>query len=300
MIYPEDGDIKMRARRALLYVPGDDRHKIEKAAGLNADCICLDLEDGVSVTHKQAARQEIITCLKEIEFGSSERLVRVNSISSSLCADELRAIIPAKPDGIFLPKVSDASQVTWISAEIEKLEKQENIEVGSLPLLVGIESALGILHLNEICQASPRLSALVFGAEDYISDIGGMKSDDPSGILYARSAVVTHSAAYNLQAIDMVCTEYKNEELLVKEARFGMAMGYTGKQVIHPAQVAPVQKAFIPDAVMLEQARRILQAYQEQQAFGKGAFAVDGKMVDMPVVKSAERLVARADFFKDH
>ncbi len=290
----------MRARRALLYVPGDDRHKIEKAAGLSVDCVCLDLEDGVSIIRKQAARQEVIACLKEIDFGRSERLVRVNSISSGLCADDLSAVILGKPDGIFLPKVSDAGQISWISAEIEKLEKQVGIEIGSLPLLVGIESALGILHLNEICQASPRLSALVFGAEDYISDIGGMKSDDASGILYARSAVVTHSAAYNLQAIDMVCTEYKNEDLLVKEARFGMAMGYTGKQVIHPAQVAPVQNAFIPDAVMLEQAKRILRAYQEHLALGKGAFDVDGKMVDMPVVKAAERLVARADFFKEH
>ncbi len=290
----------MRARRSLLYVPGDDRHKIEKAAGLDADCVCLDLEDGVSVNQKQAARQEVLSCLKSIDFGRSERLVRVNSISSGLCGDDLRVVIPGKPDGIYLPKVNEANQILWMTGEIEKLEKQAGIKVGTLTLVVGIESAIGILHLNEICQASSRLSAIVFGAEDYIADIGGVRTVDASGILFARSAVVTHAVAYNLQAIDMVCTEYKNEKLLEEEAKFGMAMGFSGKQVIHPSQVKPVQQAFTPDPASLEKAARILQAYQENLALGKGAFDVDGNMVDMPVVKAAERLLARSNSLKNH
>jgi len=288
----------MHARRALLYVPGDDRHKIEKAAGLSADCVCLDLEDGVAVNRKQAARQEIFACLKTINFGRSERLVRINAISSGLCTDDLRAIIPGKPDGIYLPKVSDASQILWIICEIEELEKQAGITIGTVSLVAGIESALGILNLREICQASSRLSALVFGAEDYTADIGGIRTVNAIEFLFARSAVVTHAVAYNLQAIDMVCTEYKNMERLVEECRVGVSMGFSGKQVIHPLQVTPVQQAFIPDMEALEHANRILQAYQQHLAEGKGAFTLDGKMVDMPVVKAAERLLARADFME--
>jgi citrate lyase subunit beta-like protein len=289
----------MRVRRTILYVPGDDRHKIEKAAGLNVDCICLDLEDGVAVNCKQAARQEVLTCLQTIDFGKSERLVRINSISSGLCKTDIHAIIPGKPDGIFLPKVSDARQIQWINNEIEELEKRAGMTAGKLALLVGIESALSILNLGEICKASSRLSALVFGAEDYMADVGGMRTITASELLFARSAVVTHAAAFNLQAIDMVCTEYKNEERLLEETKSGVCMGFSGKQVIHPDQVAPVQQAFTPDPDALEKAARIIQAYQEHLVQGKGAFDVDGKMVDMPVVKAAERLLARAAALED-
>ncbi|MGB8251682.1 MAG: CoA ester lyase, partial [Anaerolineaceae bacterium] len=242
--------------------------------------------------------QEILTCLKTVNLSGSERLVRVNSISSGFCADDLHAIIPCKPDGIYLPKVRDASQILWINGVIEELERLAAIEIGTITLLAGIESALSILHLNEICQASARLSALVFGAEDYIADIGGIRTIDASGILFARSAVVTHAVAYNMQAIDMVCTDYKNEERLVAEAKFGVSMGFSGKQVIHPSQVEPVQQAFTPDKETLERATRILEAYQENLTLGKGAFDMDGKMVDMPVVKAAERLLARAAFLE--
>ena len=291
----------MHVRRALLYVPGDDRHKAEKAISLNVDCICLDLEDGVSANRKDEARVEVAKSLNKLNFQSSERLVRLNSLSSGLCPLDLAVILPARPDGLYLPKVNTVSEIHWIDEQIELFEKQERITPGSISLVAGIESALGILSLEGICRASGRLSGLVFGAEDYMADIGGIRTPHGQEMLYARSALVTCAVAFGLQAIDMVCTEYMNEERLLEEARSGLALGFTGKQVIHPAQVAPVQKAFTPDPLALKHAKRIVDAYQEHLAIGKGAFALDGKMVDMPVVKAAERLMTRAvEFNSDH
>jgi citrate lyase beta subunit len=286
--------MKMHARRALLYVPGDDRHKAEKAADLAVDSTCLDLEDGVSITRKEAARKEVVKSLQTLDFHGSERLVRVNSQASGLCELDLEAILPAKPDGIYLPKVCEAVDLCWIDEQIGSFEKQERIAPGAITLIAGIESARALLNLVEICRATDRLSALVFGAEDYMADIGGVRTPEGAAVFYARSMVVTCAAAYNLQAIDMVCTDYLDEERLMAECRNGVELGFAGKQVIHPAQVKPVQDAFTPDAASITKAERILKAYADNLVMGKGAFVLDGKMVDMPVVKAAERLLTRA------
>ncbi len=284
----------MHARRALLYVPGDDRHKAEKATSLEVDCICLDLEDGVAANRKVEARVEVVHNLNTLDFHGAERLVRLNSLSSGLCLLDLAVILPARPDGLYLPKVNSAADLHWIDEQVAGFEKKDGVTPGTINLVAGIESALGILSLNEICQASSRLSGLVFGAEDYMADIGGTRTPQGQELLYARSALVVSAVAYGLQAIDMVCTDLSNEERLLEEARSGMELGFTGKQVIHPAQVEPVQKAFTPDPQSLERAQQIVKAYQEHLTIGKGAFVLDGKMVDMPVVKAAERLLGRA------
>jgi citrate lyase beta subunit len=157
-----------------------------------------------------------------------------------------------------------------------------------------IETARGVVNLKEIAGASPRLSALVFGAEDLAGDIGAVRTRAAWEVFYARSAVVTHAAAFGLQALDMVYVDYNDAEGLVREARQGAEMGYAGKQIIHPNQIRPVQDAFTPDEAAIAQAKRILEAHHQHQASGLGAFALDGKMVDMPVVRAAEQVLAKA------
>jgi citrate lyase subunit beta-like protein len=289
----------MHARRALLYVPGDDRHKIEKASSLDADCVCLDLEDGVAINRKEDARTEVAKSLAEIDFHGSEVLVRINSLSSGLCQQDLDAILPANPDGLYLPKVNAADEVLWISNQIHAFEEDQGMAFGSIRLIVGIESALAILNLPDICRSSNRLSGLVFGAEDYIADIGGLRTPGGEAIYHARSTLVTCAVANNLQAIDMVCTDILDGKRLLEECQSGVTLGFSGKQVIHPAQVKPVQQAFTPDKEAVEKALRIVGAYQENIANGRGAFILDGKMVDLPVVKAAERLMARVKGLKD-
>lgn len=284
----------MRARRALLYTPGDDLHKIRKATTLNVDCICMDMEDGVAINRKATARERIAEALHTLEFGRAERLARINPVGSGLEIDDLNTVIPAKPNGIVIPKVKDGDQISWVSDHILNLEKRNSYPAGSIKLIVLIESALGITNLPEIATSSNRLEALIFGAEDLAADVGAQRSKSGWEVFYTRSAVVTHAAAYGLQAIDMVYIDFKDIDGLKIQASQGMRLGYVGKQVIHPDQVKPVQKAFTPDDDAIIEAESIVNAYHDHQTKGRGAFAMDGRMVDAPLVKAAESILERA------
>lgn len=283
----------MRARRALLYMPGDDRHKIEKATRLDVDCICMDMEDGVASNRKEAARRTIASALGELSFGRSEKLTRINPVGSGLEVPDLEAVLPAHPQGIVVPKVEHVEQLAWVSERIEAAELGYGWPVNSVHLIALVENAKGILNLKEIA-AHPRLEALIFGAEDLAADLGALRTLGGWEVFYSRSAVVLAAAAYGLQAIDMVSIDYKDLEALRQEASFGARLGYSGKQIIHPDQVGPVQEAFTPDEAAIAQAQRLVQAFRDHQAQGSGAFALDGKMIDRPLIKAAEGVLERA------
>ena len=283
----------MRARRALLYMPGDDRHKIEKALTLDVDCICMDMEDGVALNRKTEARRIIATALRELTFGRSEKLARINAVGSGLEMEDIGVVLPSRPDGIVVPKAESLEQIQWVSGKIEAAELAHGWPVNSIRMLVGVETAKAILNLKEIA-SHPRLDGLIFGGEDYAASVGAVRTPEAMELLYARSAVVTAAAAFGLQAIDMVTINFQDLETLRREAAFGAHLGYTGKQVIHPAQVGPVQEAFTPNDESIENARRLLEAFGAHQKDGKGAFALDGKMIDMPLVKTAQGVLERA------
>ena len=283
----------MRARRALLYVPGDDRHKIEKSLTLGVDCICMDMEDGVALNRKAEARATIARALQELDFGRSERLARINPVGSGLEKDDIEAVLPHHPDGIVIPKIESPEQIQWASGKIEAAELANGWPVNSIRLIVDVETARGILNLKEIASHS-RLDALIFGAEDFAASVGATRTAEAWEVFYARSAVVTAASAYGLHAIDMVTIDFRDIERVRREAEYGARLGYTGKQIIHPNQVAPVQEAFTPDDEAIAHARRLVEAFDEHQAKGSGAFALDGKMIDMPLVKAAQNVLARA------
>jgi citrate lyase beta subunit len=284
----------MRARRALLYMPGDDLRKIRKAATLGVDCVCLDMEDGVAQNRKVQARATIVQALDSIDFGRTERLARINPVGSGLEEDDLNAVLASKPDGIVVPKVEHPDQVGWVCAQIDAAEGHSQINDKGMGVIVIIETARGIVNLAQIASAHARLNALIFGAEDFAGDMGAIRTPEAWEVFYARSAVVTHAAAFDLQAIDMVFVDFHDIEGLREEARRGSQMGYSGKQIIHPNQVVPVQEAFTPSDEEINHAQQILQAFAEHQQAGKGAFALDGKMIDAPILKAAQRVLARA------
>ncbi|MDP3184205.1 MAG: CoA ester lyase [Anaerolineales bacterium] len=283
----------MRARRALLYMPGDDRHKIEKALTFGVDCICMDMEDGVTLNRKDDARHTIARALRELDFGRTEKLARINAVGSGLEKDDIEAVLPYHPDGIVIPKIESLEQIQWASEIIEAAELAHGWPVNSIRILVDVETAKGILNLREIA-SHPRLDALIFGAEDFAADIGATRTAEAWEVFYARSAAVTAAAAYGLQAIDMVTIDFHNIEKIRAEALFGARLGYTGKQIIHPNQVAPVQEAFTPEDESIVNARRLVEAFEEHQKKGAGAFALDGKMIDMPLLKAAQGVLERA------
>ncbi len=165
----------MRSRKAMLYVPGSDLHKIEKAAAAGSDCVCLDLEDGVAESMKTEARSVIAAALQSQDFGRSERMVRVNSFASGRTLDDLAAVLPAHPDAIHLPKVFDPDQITEIDSLLYKAEADHGWEEFSIALVVNVESARGIVNLESICHEcdfTPRFQGVVFRREDFTADVG--------------------------------------------------------------------------------------------------------------------------------
>lgn len=284
----------MKVRRSLLFVPGDSQRKIEKAATLGADVVCLDMEDGVALSQKPAARDSIRRALQSVNFGRSERMIRINPYGSGLETEDLRLTIEGRPASVLLPKVESAEALHWLEAQLAAVEQANGWPAGGIEMLAMVETARGVVNLKEIASASPRLTALIFGAEDLAGDIGAVRTREAWEVFYARSAVVTHAAAFGLQAIDMVFVDYNDTEGLLHECRQGVELGYAGKQLIHPNQIAPANEAFTPSEAAIAHARRVVEAYEQNKAVGRGAFALDGKMVDMPVVKAAQQVLAKA------
>src|SRR4029450_7191048 len=194
----------MHSRRALLYMPGDDRRKIEKATTLGVDCVCMDMEDGVAITHKTEARAVSAEAMKELDFGGSEPCIRINRVGSGLEKYDLAAAVATNPDAVVVPKVETAQQVREISEYIEMYEISSKINIGRIRMLVGVETAKGILNLREIASADRRLEAIIFGAEDFAASVGAVRTKEGTELLYARQATVTACAANDLQAIDIV------------------------------------------------------------------------------------------------
>jgi citrate lyase beta subunit len=274
-------------------MPGDDWKKITKSLALGVDCICMDMEDGTAINKKAEARATIAKALQELDFGASEKLARINSVGSGFEKDDIKAVLPYHPDGIVIPKLEELSQIQWAHEIIEAAELRHGWPVNSIRMLVGVETAKGILNLKEIA-SHPRLDGIIFGGEDFAASIGATRTKDAVELLYARQATVTACAAFGLQPIDIVTIDFKDIEALRIESEFGARLGFMGKQIIHPAQVEPVQTAFTPSDEAIAHAQRIVESFEASQKEGKGAFALDGKMIDMPLLKNAQKVLERA------
>ncbi|GAB4547998.1 MAG: CoA ester lyase [Anaerolineales bacterium] len=274
-------------------MPGDNWKMITKALTLGVDSICMDMEDGAAVNKKAEARATIVKALQELDFGKSEKLARINAVGSGWEAEDIQSVLPQRPDGIVIPKVESYDQIEWAAALIEAEELKRGWALNSIRILIGIETAKGILNLKEIA-AHPRLDALIFGGEDFAASVGATRTKEAAELLYARQAVIIAASAYDLQPLDIVTIDYKDIPALRAESEFGARLGFAGKQIIHPAQVEPVQTAFTPDDKSIAYARRIVETFEASQKEGKGAYSLDGKMIDMPLLRNAQKVLARA------
>jgi len=280
----------LRARRALMYVPGSDESKMIKAAGLDLDGAILDLEDGVAFNRKDDARSGIRRVLEDVDFGRTERLVRINPLYSGRAQEDLLAVLPGKPDGIVIPKADSPEIVREVDQLITTAENALGRNAGETAILLLIESAAAFVHLPAICQSSPRVQALIFGAEDFCADAGVTRTIEARELLLVRSSLVLHAAAFGLQAIDMVQVNYRDAELLERECREAAELGFSGKTVVHPGQIELVQRMFTPDEKLVHYALQVVEGARAAQQEGKGVFTLDGKLVDLPVVKRAENI----------
>lgn len=282
----------MRKRRSLLFAPGDDLRKISKAAQSAADCVILELEDGVALNRKAEARQVIGEALRTLDFGKREKLVRLNPIESEFFADDFAQTIDGHPDSYVIPKAEDARAIAEFSDRLAHAERERDWPVGGIRLIILIETPKAVMNLRDLAQATLRLDALMFGAEDLAGAVGATRSKAGWEVFYARSAVVTAAAAYGLQAIDQIYADFNDTAGLAEDCAFARQLGYTGKIAIHPRQVEGINAAFSPSAAEIERAERLLRAFAEQQSSGKGAFVFEGKMVDQPMIRQAQRILS--------
>jgi citrate lyase beta subunit len=284
----------MRIRRALLFIPGHDRRKCEKGATLGADSVVMDLEDGVALSHKAAARATIAGMLRDVDFGATERLVRINPVGGDLWEEDLDQTLEELPDGYVIPKVDNAGQISAVAGRLSAAENARDLPRGTLRLLALVETALGIVNLREIAASSPRLDALILGGEDLASDLGAARTETGAEIAYARAAIAMHARAFGLQPVDTIYVTLDDVGGLERETESARGLGFTGKLAIHPRQVQPIQRVFTPGREEIERAMRLIDIFDERQAAGVGVFEFEGKMVDMPMVRAARAVVARA------
>lgn len=284
---------------------------LTKSLGLKSDNITYDLEDSVTPTAKPQARrslrEHLTTGLPDAKRPSAirELAVRINAVSTPFALDDLTALatIP-QVDAIVIPKVNSASDLTFVTDALRHLAPERHSSSSSpssnpIKLIALIESARAIMDLSSICSASPYLSGLIFAAEDFALDMSLTRTPSLSEFLYARSAIATAARAASLPStIDLVCTSYKGDEGLARleeECRGGKAMGFNGKQCIHPSQVETVQRLFAPAEKEVEWAVRIVIADEKAARAGRGAWTLDGAMIDAPVVGKAKAIVAKAE-----
>lgn len=272
--------------RTFLFAPGSDKKKTQKAIVSEADVIILDLEDAVALSEKVQARENIMEIL------TNERtkpiFVRINALSTPWALQDLLSVVPLNPDGLVLPKTEsdvDVKKVCWI---IDQLLGEEG-GIGVYPL---IETACGVEEVVTIARASKRVKRLIFGALDYSLDIGLSYTGDSSTYYYARARLVAASAIAGLEGpVDTVYPAFKDEEGLRQDTLEGKKIGFKGKLVIHPTQIALVNKLFTPTSEEYEEARQIVGIYLQAQAEGRGAIQWKGKMLDEPVLKRAQQVM---------
>ena len=288
----------MQLMRSWLFVPGNRPRMIQKAPTLGADVIVYDLEDALPSAEKASGRRLVAEAL-EAPAGRSLRYVRVEA-DPEPGLEDARAVVGPGLDGLVLPKVSDVSLLHRTDAALGALEAGAGLEPGSVRILAMIESARGLLAAPAIAAASPRMVGLFFGAEDFTLDLGVFASEEegPDEMLYARSAVAVAAASRGLVAVDRIVPEFRTLEPLAADTKRARRLGFGGKGVIHPRQIACVHQSLAPSREQVEKARQVIQRFEQAHREGAGTLQVEGKMVDRPIVEKARRLLRMAEASK--
>ena len=282
-------------RRTMLYLPGNNPNMLTRGHLFGSDGLVLDLEDAVAMVEKDTARILVSHYLKQGEFGNCYVSVRINGVDTEFWKDDLAAIVPMKRlDGIRVPKVEDAGTVKMIDEELSRLEEKNGLPVGKLTLHCLLETAHGIWNAYDIAKASPRIEAIIPGGEDLRADLKTTRSNDSIELEWARRMLVFAARAAGVEPLDTVFSRITDDEGLRKETEFIKQLGFSGKSIIHPNQIGIIHDVFTPTDKEIAQAQKIIAAAKDAAERGQGAVTVDGKMVDIPVVKRAEYVLVRA------
>lgn len=276
----------------MLFMPGNNPGMLVSADNLEADAIIYDLEDAVSSSQKDAARDLVANALRTLSYKNSIVTVRINPTDSPYWKDDLRAIIPAGPDGLVIPK-SNKDTAKEVFDFIDAFTKEKNIE-NNLRYYMLVESARGILELEDIVKQSDKIEGLLLGAEDYTVDMQVKRTEGSAEIAFARYRIATVAKAYGLNAIDTPYTDLDNKEGLKKDTDFVKTIGFNGRLIVGPRQVFAVNEMFSPSQVEIEDAKIIVSQAEEAERKGLGVFSFRGKMVDKPVITRSSNLLKSA------
>ena len=289
-----------RLRRSAHFVPGANDRMLQRALTTAADSLILDLEDAVTPERKKATREAVAGWLRDVDFGKQERTVRMNPLDTPWGLADLEATMEHPPDAYVVPKVSTLAELETIDDKLTALELEFDHPPGEVGLiLVSTETPQGVLNLPTFTQCK-RVIALSWGAEDLSAALGAPRNrfDDNTFLdLYrhCRTQTLLCAAAGGVQPLDTVFVDINDEQGLKRESTEAAWMGYTGKITIHPSQIDIVNTAFTPTEAEVDESQRLIAAFAEAQADGRMAIRFEGKMVDVPHLTRARKLVARAE-----
>jgi citrate lyase subunit beta/citryl-CoA lyase len=277
----------MKLRRSVLYVPGNKPRALEKSLGLAADCVVYDLEDSVGPGDKRQARENVIRALAREKPRRQERIVRVNGLKSEWCAEDIAAVKSSAADGVLLPKIEAAEDVS-------AYRQLWGDQVPQQQLWIMAETAAGILNMRQISIADPAIAVIVLGLEDLALETRIRRTPDRNGFLYAMSASVMAARASGLDVIDGVYPAFRDSAGFMAECRQAVMLGFDGKSLIHPCQVDLCNQCFTPDEDETRRAEQLLAVWDQNRCQGRSVVVFDGRMVEHLHVKEARRVLALA------
>ena len=285
--------------RSFLFVPADSDKKLAKGAGSGADALILDLEDSVALSNKPAARANAAQYLKSADAKGPKLCVRMNALDTSLWQDDLKSVIAAKPYAILVPKTITGGCIRTVATKLDELEEDAGLTKGATKLFcVATETAASMFNLGTYGGSSSRLFAMTWGAEDLAAALGARDNKDETGSYtgpyqMARTLTLLGAVAAGVMPLDSIYKDFRDEAGLEREARAAARDGFTAKMAIHPAQVETINRVFTPSEEDLAHARMVIDAFDK--AGDVGVVALDGVMLDIPHLKQARALVARAN-----
>lgn len=274
----------------MMFVPGNNPAMMQDAFIYGPDSIMLDLEDSVTMAEKDTARLLVHNALKSIDYGNTEMVVRINPLSTPYGKKDIEAVVKAGVHVIRMPKTETAEEVREVEREIERVEEKLGC-LGRTKIMAAIESTLGVVNAYSIAVASKRMMGIALGAEDYCANLKAQRTPEGSELLLARQTIVVAARAAGIDALDTVYSNLNDMETFRKEVELIKQLGFDGKSIINPRQIEVVNEVFAPKPKEIEKALTIIAAIKEAEKRGSGVIAVNGKMVDRPVVIRAERTV---------
>ena len=279
-----------RLRRTMMFVPGNNPGMMADAHIYGPDSIMLDLEDSVTMAEKDAARLPVYQALKTVDYGNTEMVVRINPLNTPYGKKDIEAVVKAGVDVIRMPKTETAEEVVEVEREIERVERELGC-VGRTKIMAAIESTLGIVNAYAIATASPRMMGIALGAEDYCANLKAQRTPGGDELRLARETIVVAARAAGIDALDTVYSNLNDMETFRQEVEYIKTLGFDGKSIINPRQIEVINEVFAPKEKEITKARAIIAAIKEAEAKGSGVIALNGKMIDRPVVIRAQRTI---------